>query len=79
MRGAKRKERIERERHYEKRQRDEKCLKPEKTRQTKCLMVILKKSPLDALFVRTFRILPVFSIIYLIRIRIFGSRKLTQN
>ena len=48
-------------------------------RQTNYLTMILKKSPSDELFVKKFRILLVFSIIYLIRIRIFGPRELIQN
>ena len=38
-----------------------------------------KKCPPDELFVRKFRISPVFSIIYMVRIRIFGPRELIQN
>ena len=38
-----------------------------------------KKSPSDEIFVRKLRILPVFSIIYMIRIRFFGPRELIQN
>ena len=38
-----------------------------------------KKSSSDELFVRKFRILSLFSIFYLIRILIFGRRKLVQH
>ena len=38
-----------------------------------------KKKPSDELFVRKFRILPMFSIIYMIRIRIFGPREFIQS
>ena len=38
-----------------------------------------KKSRSDELFVRKFRILPVFSNIYMIRIRFFGPLELIQN
>ena len=41
--------------------------------------MIRKKSLSDELFVRKFRNLPVFSIFYLIRTRIFGLRELIQN
>ena len=40
---------------------------------------VSKKSPSDEIVVRKFRILPVFSIIYMIRIRIFGPREMIQN
>ena len=38
-----------------------------------------EKSPSDELLVRKFRMLPVFTIIYMIRIRIFGPREFIQN
>ena len=34
-----------------------------------------EKSPANESFVRKFRILPVFSVIYMIRIRFFGPRE----
>ena len=66
-----------RERHYEK--RVEKCLRTHQIRLTYYLIMILKKTLSDELFVQVFRILPVFSVIHLIRIRIFGPREIIQN
>ena len=48
-------------------------------RQTNYLIMILKKSPSDETIRSKFRILPVFSIIYMIRIRFFGPREQVKN
>ena len=47
-----------------------------KKRQTNCYTMIRKKKPSDESFVRKFRIFPVFSIVYMIRIRFSGPREL---
>ena len=63
----------------EKRERQLKNVSKPKIRQTNYLLMIRKKIPSDEVFVRKFRFLPVFSIVYLIRIRIFGPREIMQN
>ena len=52
----------------------EKCLKTKKS-QTKCHIMIRKKNPSDESVLRKFRILPVFSFVFMIRIRFFVPRE----
>ena len=63
-------ERREIEMKREERRNDfvEKCIKPRKSARRFSSTCFEQKSPSDEFFVEKFRILPVFSIIYMIRI-----------